>query len=160
MIYLYAVTILLVALSLMKDRGRTLRALRIGGKRFLKVAPAFLSMLVLVAVILGLIPDELMMKILARDSKWIASASAIVLGSVAVMPGFVVFPLCGILLGNGALYMVLSAFSTTLMMVGVATFPLEKVYLGTRLALVRNLAGLIIAVAVAAATGLFFGELL
>jgi hypothetical protein len=55
--------------------------------------------------------------------------------------------------------MVLSAFSTTLMMVGVATFPLERTYLGTRLALARNLVSLGIALVVAIATGFVFGEL-
>jgi uncharacterized membrane protein YraQ (UPF0718 family) len=75
------------------------------------------------------------------------------------MPGFIAFPLCGVLLERGALYMVLSAFSTTLMMVGVVTFPLERTYLGTRLALVRNVASLLIAIVVAVATGLVFGEL-
>ena len=55
--------------------------------------------------------------------------------------------------------MVLSAFSTTLMMVGIVTLPIERRYLGTRLALVRNAASLIIAVFVAVVTGFAFGEL-
>jgi hypothetical protein len=75
------------------------------------------------------------------------------------MPGFIAFPLCGILLREGALYMVLSAFSTTLMMVGIATFPLERTYLGARLALARNLVSLGIALLVAIVTGFVFGEL-
>jgi hypothetical protein len=55
--------------------------------------------------------------------------------------------------------MVLSAFSTTLMMVGVVTFPMERSYLGARLALVRNVTSLLIAVVVAVVTGLVFGEI-
>jgi len=54
----------------------------------------------------------------------------------------------------------LSAFSTTLMMVGAISFPLEKTYLGTRLALCRNAISFVIAILVALATGLYFGELL
>ncbi len=116
-------------------------------------------MLVLVAVILYLLPEDLMVRVLARESRWVAVVSALGLGSISIIPGFIAFPLCGILLDRGAQYMVLSAFSTTLMMVGVATFPLEKTYLGTTLALWRNGASFAIAVAVAIATGLFFGEL-
>lgn len=159
MLILYVLTALLLGFSLLANSRKTLHALRVALRRFMKITPAFVVMLVLVAVILYLVPEHLMVHVLARESKWVAVASALGLGSVSIVPGFIAFPLCGILLDRGALYMVLSAFSTTLMMVGVATFPLEKTYLGTTLALWRNGASFAIAVAVAIATGLFFGEL-
>jgi len=159
MLILYIITALLLGLSLFANPRKTGRALQVGIRRFMKIVPGFLVMLVLVAVSLYLVPDHLMVRLLARDNIWTAMICATGLGSVSIMPGFIAFPLCGILLGRGALYMVLSAFSTTLMMVGVATFPLEKTYLGARLALWRNAVGLVIAVLVALATGLFFGEL-
>ncbi len=159
MLILYIITALLTGLSLLASPRKTGRALRIALRRFLKIAPAFLGMLMLVAVALYLFPDHVLGQMLARENKWIAAGSAIGVGSVSIMPGFIAFPLCGILLNQGALYMVLSAFSTTLMMVGVVTFPLERMYLGTRLALCRNGVSFIIAIVVAIATGLFFGEL-
>ena len=167
MTFLYAITGALVVLSLLADViGRsgtaplkTLRAFDVAARRFLKIIPGFLVMLVLVAVILYLVPDQLMVRVLTRENRWLGMASAVGIGSVSVMPGFIAFPLCGILLERGALFMVLSAFSTTMMMVGVATFPLERTYLGTRLALARNAVSLVIAIAVALATGIFFGEL-
>ena len=75
------------------------------------------------------------------------------------MNAHIVFGLFALYVAATSLYMVLSAFSTTLMMVGIVTFPLEKAYLGTRLALSRNAVSLAIAVVVALATGLYFGEL-
>jgi hypothetical protein len=45
------------------------------------------------------------------------------------------------------------------MMVGAVTFPIERRYLGTRAAGVRNLISLAIALAVTLAVGLFFGEI-
>ena len=81
-----------------------------------------------------------------------------ILGSITLMPGFIAYPLCGILLKKGVAYMVLSAFSTTLMMVGVLTYPVEKAYLGKNVTLIRNLISFAIALVVALATGLFFGE--
>ena len=75
------------------------------------------------------------------------------------MPGFIAFPLCGMLLEKGVPYMILSGFSTTLMMVGVLTFPVERAYLGTKVAVLRNLIYLVIAVVVTIITGLCFGEL-
>ena len=156
---IYVLTAVLVMSSLIVSRDRTARALRIALRRFLSVLPAFVVMLVLVAVALYFLPERTMLRILEPGGRWGALAVAVGIGSVSIMPGFIAFPLCGVLLQRGVLYMVLSAFSTTLMMVGVATFPMEKTYLGGRLALIRNLASLGIALAVAAATGFAFGEL-
>ena len=54
--------------------------------------------------------------------------------------------------------MVLSAFSTTLMTVGVLTYPIEKEYFGVRLTILRNIMSLFIALVVAIMTGIFFQE--
>lgn len=159
MIVLYVLTGSLLVISLLASPSRTLCALRVALRRFMKIAPSFLLMIALVAIALHLVPEPTLARVLARESKWVATGSALGLGSVSIMPGFVAFPLCGILLDRGALYMVLSAFSTTLMMVGVVTFPIERAYLGTRLALARNVVSLAIAVVVALATGLLFREL-
>jgi hypothetical protein len=45
------------------------------------------------------------------------------------------------------------------MMVGFVTFPLERSFLGTKVAFARNAAGFVTAIAVAFAVGLVFGEL-
>ena len=156
---LYVLTAVLLAVSFIANRDKTLKALRIAFKRFVKIAPAFVVMLVLVAVVLYLLPEGTMVRILAPEHKWTGVVTALGVGSVSVMPGFVAFPLCGVLSERGALYMVLAAFSTTLMMVGVVTFPLERGYLGAKLAFVRNVGSLLVAVAVAVVTGLVFGEL-
>ena len=159
MLILYVATAVLVSISLVADPRKTLRAFRVALRRFLRISPGFLAMLVLVAVVLFVVPDHVMVRVLTRENRWVGMAPALGIGSVSVMPGFIAFPLCGILLERGALYMVLSAFSTTVMMVGVVTFPMERAYLGTRLTLARNVVSLAIAVAVAVATGFIFGEL-
>ena len=156
---LYVSTILLFGVSFLANPHKTRKALRIALERFLQIAPPFMVMLLVVPVVLYLVPEHLLTRVLAQENKWIAVSGAVGLGSVSIMPGFIAFPLCGILRNKGALYMVLSGFSTTLMMVGIVTFPLEKAYLGTKLALSRNAASLAIAVVVALATGLYFGEL-
>ena len=124
------------------------------------IVPAFVVMLVLVAVALYLLPDQSILSLLTPEGRWTAMGAALGLGSISLMPGFVAFPLCGLLLERGASYMVLSAFSSTLMMVGLVTLPIERRYLGTRLTLVRNAASVLIAVVVALVTGIVFGELL
>ena len=54
--------------------------------------------------------------------------------------------------------MVLSAFTTTLMMVGILTYPIEKEYFGIKVTILRNVISFLIALVVAFMTGIFFGE--
>jgi uncharacterized membrane protein YraQ (UPF0718 family) len=157
-IYIYIATAAMVIVSFLFSREKTLMALRITYKRFVKILPAFLTMLVLVSIVLFLIPEELISTYLGSNNRYVGVLIGAILGSVTLMPGFIVYPLCGILLKKGVAYMVLSAFTTTLMMVGVLTYPVEKAYLGAKVTLIRNLIGFAIALVVALATGLFFGE--
>jgi uncharacterized membrane protein YraQ (UPF0718 family) len=135
-------------------------AFRIAFKMFLNILPAFLTMLILISITLFLLPDELITASLGGDNKFISLLIASAIGSITVMPGFVAFPLCGILLGKGVLYMILSAFTTSLMMVGVLSYPVEKQYFGAKVTIIRNIMGLSTALLVAVITGLFFGEIL
>jgi uncharacterized membrane protein YraQ (UPF0718 family) len=155
---LYIVTGLALATSLVVSRQKTIGALRIAVRRFTNILPAFLMMLILVSIVLFLVPDEVIIRYLGTDAQYLAVLSGAVLGSIILMPGFIAFPLAGVLLEKGVLYMVLSAFTTTMMMVGVLTYPVEKAYLGTRVTVIRNAISFLIALAVAMITGIFFGE--
>jgi uncharacterized membrane protein YraQ (UPF0718 family) len=159
MISIYIVTVFAVIASLIADRGKTIKSFRIAVRKMVKIAPAFFAMTILVSIALYLVPDEAISRYLGNDNIILSLLIAYILGSISLMPGFIAFPLCGILLEKGVLYMVLSGFSTTLMMVGILTFPIEKAYLGTKVALLRNLICLAIAVVVTIIIGLFFGEI-
>lgn len=159
MVYLYIITALALVISVILDRGKTLRAARIALQRFLSILPALLSMLTLVSIVLFFIPDTVISNTLGNSGKITGVLIASFFGSITMIPGFISFPLCGILLEKGVLYMVLSAFTTTLMMVGVLTFPIEKAYFGTKVTIIRNILSLFIALIVALMTGLFFGEI-
>ena len=158
MYYIYIATGAALLLSFVVSREKTFKALRIAYKRLVKILPAFLTMLILVSVVLFLVPEQLISTYLGGNNRYVGVLIGAVLGSAVLMPGFIAYPLCGILLQKGVAYMVLSAFSTTLMMVGVLTYPVEKAYLGTKVTVIRNLISFAIALVVALATGLFFGE--
>lgn len=158
MYFLYGVTALALLISSIKDYRKTIRAIRIAVKKLVNILPAFLSMLILVSIVLFLVPDEAISYYLGSDNKFAGVAFASFFGSITLMPGFIAFPLCGILLKKGLPYMVLSAFTTTLMMVGVLTYPIEKEYFGVKVTIIRNTISLLIALIVAAMTGIFFGE--
>ena len=157
--YLYIVAGLALLVSLVFSREKTIRALKIAARRFMRILPAFLVMLVLISVVLYLVPDELISRYLGSDNRFTAVALASLLGSVTFMPGFITFPLAGILLQKGVAYMVIAAFTTTLMMVGVLTTPIEKAYFGLKVTIIRNVISFGIALVVAIMIGLFFGEI-
>ncbi|MCD6182218.1 MAG: hypothetical protein J7K89_07550 [Candidatus Cloacimonetes bacterium] len=159
MIVLYIVTGILLVVSWKANATKTRKALKIAWKRFARILPAFGLMVMAVAIVLPLIPPEFIARSLGMNNRWLGMTVGSLLGSISMMPGFIAYPLSGILLSQGVPYMVISAFTTTLMMVGVLSFPLEKQYLGTRPALLRNLMSLLIALLVAVITGFAFGEI-
>ncbi len=158
MIVLWIVTAVALTASFVADRGKTALALQRAARRLGKILPAFLTMIVLFSVAITMLPHNVLMRMLGKDSGWRGVAAASCLGSAALMPGFIAFPLCGALLERGVPYMVLAAFATTLMSVGVLTFPLERQYFGVKVTLVRNGVGLLMALPGAVVTGLVFGE--
>jgi uncharacterized membrane protein YraQ (UPF0718 family) len=158
-VILYIVTAVALAASVIASRRKTLAALTLAVTRLAKILPAFLVMLVLFAAAITLVPQEMIRRLLGRDSGAMGVALAAAIGSITLMPGFIAFPLSGALLRQGVPYMVLGAFTTTLMMVGVLTYPLERQYFGRNVTLVRNGLALLIALIVAAVMGLVFGEI-
>ena len=159
MIILYVVTAIALAASTIASGGKTAAALKLAARRFAKILPAFLTMLVLFSVAITLLPQDAVTRLVGEESGWMGVAIASVVGSVTLMPGFIAFPLCGALLKEGVPHMVLAAFSTTLMTVGVLTYPLERQYFGLSIAIIRNALSLLIALVVAVVMGLVFGEI-
>jgi uncharacterized membrane protein YraQ (UPF0718 family) len=160
MVYVFVFTGFVLLLSFFRDSKKTVAALKIALKKLLKILPSFALMLIAVSIALFFVPEQTIVDHLDGSSKWLSFLSALFFGSIAVIPGFIAFPLGGILLGKGVSYMIVSAFTTTLMMVGIVTFPIERVYLGTKVALLRNMISLIITILTALATALFYGELI
>lgn len=160
MYHLYFITGIAVIISFIANRKKTVKAARIAFKRFTTILPAFLMMLMLISIVLFLLPEKVIVGYLGTHNTFSGLLVASVFGSLTIMPGFIAFPLCGILLEQGVAYMVLSAFTTTLMMVGVLTYPVERQYLGTKVTILRNAIGFVIAIVVAIVTGIVFGEVL
>ena len=158
--YIYILTAVLLIISALKSPEKTKLALTISCKKLKKIALPFLKMVLLMSVILFLIPDSLIVALLGKENGFLSVIAASVIGSITLFPGFIAFPLAGMLQAKGATYMVLSALTTTIMMVGIVTFPLEKEYFGVKVAVLRNVFSFVIALIVALVTGLFYGELI
>lgn len=124
--------------SLFFHRGKTLAALKTGGRMFLNLLPSFLSILMLVAVVLAVVGPETIQAWLGTSSGPLAYALAALTGAIALIPGFVAYPMAAVLVKNGVSYPVIAVFMTTLMMVGLLTLPLEKKFFGWKVAVARN----------------------
>ena len=159
MLILYFATAILFIISLFTNRQKTFKALKIAFKRFRKILPAFLTMLIFISIVLYLFPQELILEYLGIGNKYLSTLFASLIGSITIMPGFIAFPLAGILRQQGVPYMVISAFTTTLMLVGIITFPVEREYFGVRITIIRNIICFIIAIIVAFVMGVVFGEI-
>lgn len=145
MLELTLITLVFVCVSLVKDRDKTWQGIKKGLSMFIRLLPALVTMLMMVAVILWIIPEETIVRYLGTGSGASGWALAALFGSVSLIPGFIAFPLSSVLIKSGVAYSTIAVFITTLMMVGIVTLPLESRYFGLKTALVRNLLSLVAA---------------
>ncbi len=160
MVYLYSFTAIALFASIIASRKKTVASLKVAFKKIMKIIPSFITMLVFVSIILYLLPDHVISMLLGDNNVIEGTLISSIIGSLTIIPGFIAFPLAGILLEKGIAYMVLSAFTTTLMMVGIVTFPVESKYFGVKLTIIRNIVSFIIAIIIAIVIGIFYGELI
>jgi len=152
-IAVYVLLAAVLAVSLIKNREKTKKASVFALKALVKMAPALLGMLGLVGLTMGLLPPETIQKLVGEEAGFAATIIASVIGAITLIPSLIAFPLAGSLLRSGATVMTISAFITTLVMVGVVTAPMEIRILGRKFALLRNGLGFLSALAIAGIMG-------
>ncbi|MBM7555737.1 hypothetical protein [Halanaerobacter jeridensis] len=155
---LYLITIALIFILYFKDKNKTINGVKKGIKKLKKNLPAFLNMMILVALSLHFVSKDLIVEYLGAGSGLTGLSLAGFFGSITLMPGFIAFPLSGILLERGVSYTVIAVFTTTLMLVGILTYPVEKEYFGVKVTIIRNVISLVIALIVSLLVGIFYGE--
>lgn len=150
---LYGVTLGLLVLSLIKDRKKTGMSLKRAWRMFLNVLPQFVAILILVGLLLTVLNPSAIQQIIGAESGICGMLITAVLGSVALVPAIIAFPIAAKLLNNGAGLMQIAVFISTLTTVGFVTLPLEIRYLGKKTAILRNALAFLLSFAVAAVTG-------
>ena len=138
-IVFYGLAAIGLVFSLLKSREKTKMALKKAWKAFENIMPEFLVVIILVGFLLAVLNPETISKIIGADSGWSGVLLAALIGSVTLIPGFVAFPTAALLLDNGAGYMQIAAFVSTLMMVGIVTLPVEVKYFGKKISIMRNI---------------------
>lgn len=148
-IIFYSLAGVLLVLSFFKDKKKTKMALKKAWKAFENILPEFLVVILLVGFMLAILDADTISGIIGAKSGWFGVILASIIGSITLIPGFVAFPTAAILLENGAGYMQIAAFISTLMMVGVVTMPVEIKYFGKKSTLLRNLSAFLFSFLVA-----------
>lgn len=148
MIWLWVAAGGALLVSFLVDRQKTGQGLRKGGRLLWNITPTLVGVLALAGLLVMLVSPAAMARVLGGSGP-VPFLTALGVGSVALMPGLVAYPLAGVLRGQGASDAVLAAFITSLMMVGVLTLPIEARFFGLRVSLTRNALSLLGAVLVA-----------
>jgi uncharacterized membrane protein YraQ (UPF0718 family) len=151
------VTIVVLIVSFVKDKDKTVKGVKKGFKKFKKILPKYLYLLILISVVL-LLSEDLIVNYLSQENTFLGLGMSLGIGSITMMPGFIAYPLAGILMNKGVPFIILSGFVTSLMLVGVVTFPVEKEYFGTKATIYRNIFSFLVALGIAVGTGLYYGE--
>lgn len=150
---LYAAALTWLLISFFKDRVKTKLALKKAWKSFENILPSVLAVILLIGIILSVLDKDLISGLLGAESGILGMAIAAVIGCITLIPGFVAFPLAASLLEAGAGYAQIAMFLSTLMMVGVATLPMESKYFGKRTAMKRNCLFLALALVISCVMG-------
>ena len=154
---IYLMAIIFLAVSLIKSRQKTKKALIKAWSSFKKILPLLLGVILLVGLILSILNTDLIIRIIGKDSGALGVLLASVVGSATLIPGFIAFPTAALLLEGGAGYIQIAAFVQTLMMVGIVTLPLEIKYFNKKIAIIRNVFSFILSVGVAYTMGIILG---
>ncbi len=138
MTILFIITGILLLISFVVNKQKTIDGLKRGAMQFLKLLPTLLSVIILVSIAMFFIPEKMILKYLGNEAGVIGYAATALVGSISLIPGFISYPLAGMLLESGVGYGILALFITTLKMVGVMTIPVEAKYFGMKVTLQRN----------------------
>lgn len=146
-------TIMFFIISLKKDKVKTKKALKMAFGMGKGMLGSILSIIFLIGLILAILPPEKIATFVSSQSLFLATFVSAAFGTITLIPAFIAFPLVGTLVNAGVSVVPSVAFLTTLTMVGVVTFPLEKREFGLKFTAARNGLSFIFAIIIALIMG-------
>jgi len=146
-------TIIFLIFSLSKNKEKTKDALRMAMGMGKNMLLSILSIILLIGLVLALLPPEQIAEFVENQNVFVATVVSAIFGTITIIPAFIAFPLVGTLVDAGVGIVPSVAFLTTLTMVGVVTFPLEKKEFGIKFTVVRNGLSFVFAIVIALIMG-------
>ena len=138
-IVFWVIAVAMFTISLKKNKKKTFEAMKKSKGMMGNIMGEIVAIIFIIGLVLTFIPPETIKTVLGSSNTIISTFISAIVGSITLIPAFVAFPLIGSLVNVGASIVPAVAFLTTLTMVGIVTFPLEKREFGTKFALVRNI---------------------
>ena len=152
-IVFWLIAIIFFIMALVKHKKQTIESMKKSKGMMGRMLSDVIAIIFLIGLILALIPPETIKSTLGSNNASISVIIAACIGSITLIPAIVAFPLVGSLVNVGTSIVPATAFLTTLTMVGVVTFPLEKKEFGLKFALARNLLSFCFAIIIALLMG-------
>lgn len=152
-IIFWIIAVVLFCISVIKNKKKTFEAMKKSKGMMGNMMGEIIAIIFLIGLVLTFIPPETIKTILGSSNTVVSTFISAIVGSITLIPAFVAFPLVGSLVDVGASIVPAVAFLTTLTMVGIVTFPLEKKEFGTKFALIRNLLSFGFAIIIALVMG-------
>mgnify|MGYP000868631514 FL=1 len=149
----WAVTLIWFIVSLLKDKNKTLNAVKMSTGMMKGMFGEIIAILFLIGLLLTFIPPEIIKQYAGQSNTIMSTIIFALVGCITLIPAFVAFPLVGSIVNAGASIVPVVAFLTTLTMVGIVTFPLEKKEFGVKFTLVRNSLSFVFAIFIALLMG-------
>lgn len=146
-------TLIFLGISLAKDKVKTKQVLKMALGMGKGMAASILSIIFAIGLILTLLPPVEIAAFVSNQSVLLATVVGALFGTITLVPAFIAFPLVATLVKAGVSVVPSVAFLTTLTMVGVVTFPLEKKAFGVKFTVVRNGLSFLFAIAIALVMG-------
>jgi uncharacterized membrane protein YraQ (UPF0718 family) len=140
-------------ISLRKDKEKTVTTIKQAKNMMKGMLSDIVGILLLIGLVITLIPSETIEQFIGSESGFFAVVMSAIMGTITLIPAFVAFPLIGSLKANGAGIVTLTAFLTTLTMVGFLTMPLEIKTFGKKFTMIRNSVSFIFAIIIALSMG-------
>lgn len=149
----WAITLIWFLGSIIKDREKTLDSVKMSTGMMRGMGSDIIAILFLIGLILTFIPPETIKEFMGGSNVFLSTVVFALVGCITLIPAFVAFPLAGSLMDAGASIVPVVAFITTLTMVGIVTFPLEKKEFGLKFTITRNILSFVFAIAISLVMG-------
>ncbi|KAB7672085.1 hypothetical protein [Bacillus sp. B1-b2] len=142
-IILYTIAAIFLGISFIKDKNKSKVALLNSWKMFCNVLPDLLAIMLFIGLTLSLFTPTFISSIIGESSGLLGIIYSTFIGSIALVPSFIVFPLGHTLIQNGAALPQVAVLMSTMMSVGLVTLSMEQKTFGRSFAYARNISAII-----------------
>src|SRR6056297_1805203 len=89
--YLYIVTIFALIISFIKSKEKTIKGIKKGIKKFNKILPKYLVLLMIISFVL-LVSEDFIIDYLSSENIILGTIASVIIGFITMMPGFIAYP--------------------------------------------------------------------